>query len=218
MQYELFCDADFRQESPFIQRSVCLLGTFRTSSRTLYKKLQELGADVKQGLSRSLHYAVLGKNVPADAQEHLQQLAYHGYRPRVLSEDDLEDIFAGHYSPYVVSAQIVKDLRLTLQHYLDGRFCYGDSMNPLYVKELYLAPDVSGDLYQMLGNRGVYANTYIDNTTDVLVISDNSFRHLQEGKTDEYLAYIERQYNQIRSQTFRFTMTTEGELLAWLNR
>ena len=73
MQYELFSDADFRQESPFAQRSVCLLGTFSMPLRSLQKRLLELGADVRPGLSRGLHYAVLGKEVPADAKERLQQ-------------------------------------------------------------------------------------------------------------------------------------------------
>ncbi|MBR6031047.1 MAG: hypothetical protein IKP36_03695 [Bacteroidaceae bacterium] len=219
MQYELFSDTDFQQETPFTGRSVCLLGSFRTASKSLQKKLQALGADVKQGLSRTLHYAVLGSDVPADALDHLQQLAYHGYQPRILSERDLDDIFQGHYAPYKVPAQISKDLHLTLRHYLGSQFRYDGSLNPLYMEELYLAPDTEApqaDLYQMLGNRGVYANAYIDDTTDVLVISDRSLQHLRDGQTDESLRYIEQQYNQSRAQTFRFRMTSEGELLAWL--
>ena len=109
-------------------------------------------------------------------------------------------------------------MHLTLQHYLNNQFRYEGSMNPLYMEELYLAPDVSADLYQMLGNRGVYANAYIDDTTDVLVISDASLKHLQEGTTDDSLRYIENWYNQSRAQAFRFTMTSEGELLAWLKK
>ena len=32
------------------------------------------------------------------------------------------------------------------------------------------------------------------------------------------LHYIEQQYNQSRAQAFRYVMTSEGELLAWLNK
>ena len=60
--------------------------------------------------------------------------------------------------------------------------------------------------------------TYIDDTTDILVISNDSLRHLQEGKTDDTLRYIEQQYNQSRAQAFRFVMTSEAELLAWLKQ
>lgn len=218
MQYELFSDADFQQESPFSGRSVCLLGSI---PKSIQQKILAQGAEIKQGLSRNVHYVVVGKNASSDSLEYLQQLAYNGYNPKVLSENDLENIFQGHCSSYVVPEQIKKDLHLTLQHYLDSRLSFEGGKNPLYMKELYLAPDTEmpqTELYQMLGNRGVYANAYIDDTTDILVISNDSLRHLQEGKTDDTLRYIEQQYNQSRAQAFRFVMTSETELLAWLKQ
>ena len=218
MQYELFSEADFQQETPFTGRSVFLAGSFHIAPKTLRQKLQALGADIKQGLTRNLPYVVLGKDVPADILENMQQLAYHGYQPKVLSESDLEDVLSGHYTPYFVPEQVCKDLHLTLQHYLSSQFRYEGSLNPLYMKELYLAPDTRAELYQMLGNRGVYANTYIDDTTDLLVISDNTLQHLREGGTDETLHYIEQQYNQSRSPNFRYVMTSEGELMDWLKQ
>ena len=213
MQYELFDDTDFKQETPFSRRSVCLLGSV---PKSLQQKIVALGADIKSGLSRNVHYVVLGKNASAASLEHLQQLVYNGYSPKVLSENDLEDILHGHYSPYTVPEQITKNLRLTLSHYLAGQLSYEGSMNPLYMKELYLAPDVTADLYQMLGNRGIYANAYIDDTTDALVISNASLQRLRDGQTDDSLRYIEQQYNQSRAQAFRYRMTSEGELLGWL--
>ena len=216
MQYELFSEADLQQETPFTQRSVCLIGTLHIVSKVLRQKLLALGADIKQGLSRSLHFVVLGKDVPADALESLQQLAFHGYKPKVLNENDLENILQGHYTPYIVPEQTSKDLHLTLRHYLSAQLHYDDVLNPLYMKELFLAPDVQTNLYQMLGNQGIYANTYIDDTTDIIVISDNSLQHLLEKQTDESLHDIEQYYNQSRAQTFRFCMTSEGELLTWL--
>lgn len=215
MQYELFSDADFQQETPFTKRSVCLLGSLPKSLR---QRIQALGAEIKQSLSRNVHYVVLGKDVPASSLEQLRQLAFNGYNPKTLSENDLESILQGRYSSYIVPEQISKDLHLTLQHYLGSRLQYENKGNSLYMKELYLAPDVQPDLYQMLGNRGIYANAYIDDTTDVIVISDASLQHLQEGKTDETLQYIEKWYNQSRAQAFRFVMTSEGELLAWLKQ
>lgn len=218
MQYELFSDADFQQETPFSGRSVCLLGSIPKPTQ---QRILALGSEIKQGLSRNVHYVVVGKNASADSLEYLQQLAYNGYNPKVLSESDLEDIFQGHYSSYVVPEQIKKDLHLTLRHYLDSRLSYEGSMNPLYMKELYLPSDTEvsqTELYQMLGNRGIYANAYIDDTTDILVISNSSLRHLQEGQTDDTLRYIEQQYNQSRAQAFRFVMTSESELLVWLKQ
>ena len=221
MQYELFSDTDFQQETPFTNRTVCLLGSFSIASKALQKKLQALGADIKPGLTRSLHYVVLGKDVPTEALEHLQQLAYHGYQPKTLNESDLDNIFQGHYRPYFVPEQTSKDLHLTLQHYTSAQLRYEDSENPLYMEELYLAPDTEtpqAELYQMLGNLGIYANAYIDDTTEVLVISDHSLQHLREGQSDDTLHYIEQQYNQSRAQTFRFRITSESELLAWIKK
>lgn len=215
MQYELFSDDDFQQEAPFTGRSVCLLGSV---PKPLRQKILALGADIKQGLSRNVHYVVLGKDASASSLEQLRQLAFNGYNPKVLNENDLESILGGSYSSYAVPEQISKSLRLTFQHYRDSRLSYDGGMNPLYTKELYLAPDTRPELYQMLGNRGIYANAYIDDTTDVLVISDASLHRLQEGQTDESLHYIEQQYNQSRAQAFRYVMTSEGELLAWLNK
>lgn len=215
MQYELFSDADFRQEMPFTGRSVCLLGSV---PKSLQQKIAALGADIRQGLSRNVHYAVLGKDVPREALESLQGLVFNGYSPKVLCESDLEDIMQGHYTRYAVPAQITKDLHLTLRHYQARQFRYEGGMNPLYTKELYLAPDLPTCLFQMLGNRGIYANTYIDDTTDLLVISNASLLHLEEGKADETLRYIEQQYNQSRAQSFRFVMTSERELLSWLEK
>ena len=214
MQYELFSEADFRQDTPFTGRSVCLLGV----QKSLQQRILALGADIKTSLSRNVHYVVLGKNAPADALESLQQLAFNGFCPRVLNEEELDDILRGHYSPYFVPQNITKNLRLTLRHYLAGRFSYEGSVNPLYTKELYLAPDTSPDLYQQLGNRGIYANAYIDDTTDLIVISDQPLQHLRDGETDTSLSYIEQQYNNSRAQAFRYTMTSEGELTAWLKK
>lgn len=219
MQYELFSDTDLQQETPFTRRSVCLLGNFRIASKALQKKLQGLGADIKPGLSRNLHYVVLGRDVPAEALEHLQQLTYHGYQPKTLTENDVDDILQGHYSPYIVPEETGKDLHLTLQHYLGAQLNYDGDENTLYMKELYLAPDTQTpqqDLYQMLGNLGIYANAYIDDTTDIIVLSDRSVQHLREGQSDDTLHYIEQQYNQSRAQTFRFRITSEDELLTWV--
>lgn len=216
MQYELFSDEDFQNESPFVGRTVCLIGVFRWTSKVLQQKLQELGAEIKQGLSRNLHYVVLGKDAPADTEERLWQLALHGFQPRVLGEQDLDNIFNGQYSAYAVPEQIRKNLHLTYRHYLSLQFNYEGGSNPLYTKELYLPSDMQTDLYQRLGNQGIYASPQIDDSTDVIVLSNASLCSLQNGQADETLRYIEEQYNQSRAQSFRFRLTGENELLAWL--
>lgn len=215
MQYELFSDADFQHDSPFRERAVYLAGSVPKSLR---QSLIDAGADIRPTLSRNVHYVVWGENVSAETQDSLQRLVYNGYNPKVLSPQDVSHILQGHTDQSVVPLQISKDLHLTFTHYLDARFRYDGSINPLYMKELYLAPDLPTELYQMLGNRGIYANAYIDDTTDVLVLSNDTLNHLREGSSDDTLRYIEQQYNASRSPAFRYVMTSEGELLAWLNK
>ena len=214
MQYELFSEADFQQEQPFEGRNICLVGRFRQANKAITPKLKALGFKVCPSPVRSLHYVAMGADVSAKEAEALEALALNGYCPRILSEADLYDIFSGHYHAYAVGETITKQLHLSWRHYLLAQQRYEAFQGRLYMKELYLAPDVSADLYQALGNRGIYANTYIDDTTDVIVISEASLQALQQGQTDESLRYIEAQYNRSRSQSFRYAITSEAALRA----
>lgn len=218
MQYELFSDADFQQELPLEGRAVCLLGTFRVATKTLQKKLQALGAEIKNGVSRNVHAVVLGQEPSADQLERLRLLRYNGFCPTVLTEADLDDILQGHYASHPVPATISKQLRLTHEHFQAAQLQLPADANPLYTRELYLAPDIPSELYQRLGNRGIYANTYIDDTTDVLVISDATLARLEQGQTDDTLRYIEQQYNKSRAQSFRYVLASEGQLRTWLSQ
>ena len=68
-----------------------------------------------------------------------------------------------------------------------------------------------------LGNRGIYANTYIDDSTDVLVMGNDSLQKLKEGISDDTLHAIEQTYNQSHAQSFRYVLLAETELKEWLD-
>ena len=92
-------------------------------------------------------------------------------------------------------------------------------MNPLYTRELYLSPDTQtpqNTLYRLLGERGIYANSYIDETTDVLLVSDRTLEDIRQGRSNPVIDYIQQTYNRSRAQTYRYVMTTESEVLAFL--
>jgi len=222
MQYELFADTDFKQETPFTDRVVCALGSFTLSSRALQERLLAMGADFKAStkVSRNVHFVLKGRGAPQDQLEYLQTLAFNGYCPRVLEQPQLNEILAGHYADYFVSQKIQKQLHLTMQHYLQFQVDYSGGLNPLYTKELYVSPDTrtpQTELFQRLGDRGIYANPYIDETTDVLVISDKTLSDLEAGRSNEVLRYIEETYNKSKAQSYRFVMTSESRLLAFLS-
>lgn len=221
MQYDLFADQELYVQTPFTDCVVCLVGSFSVSTKQLVKKLCEMGADCKPStkISRNVHYVIVGDNPPADQMEYLRNLNFHGYYPRLLSERDYQDICKGHYAPYQVPKNIQKTLHLTLQHFLTSHPTLQPGENLLYTHELFVAPDTQTPqeiLFQQLGDLGIYANSYIDDTTDFIIISENSLQHLQEGHTDATLQYIEQQYNASHTQTYRYTMLSEKELLNWI--
>lgn len=222
-QLDLFSDDSFSVDTPFTERVVCVLGTFSMPQKQLFLRLKQMGAECKPGLrvSRNVHFVLVGNNPPQEQLDYLQTLAFHGFVPRVLHQQELDDIFQGHYAPYRVDKRIRKDLRLTYQHYEQFRLDLYSRQNLLYTRELYVAPDTkipSEEFYQLLGDRGIYANPYIDDTTDAIVISDASLERLKKGETDDVIHYIEGKYNATRSQNYHYTIISEGELVEWLGR
>lgn len=220
-QGTLFGESMQTDLSPLAGRVVCMLGSFTQSNTTMQRKLREQGADYKPStrVSRNVHYVLVGRGAPQDQLDYLKTLAYNGYHPRVLLQQDWDAIMQGQWEAYRVPLQIEKHLHLTMQHYLSSRVDYSTHMNPLYTQELFIAPDTDmqqEELYQRLGDRGIYANPYIDDSTDVLVISQHTLEHLQKGETDSVLQTIENTYNKSRAQQYRYVMTTEHELRQWL--
>ena len=48
------------------------------------------------------------------------------------------------------------------------------------------------------------------------MLSDLTLERLKAGETDDTIRTIEKAYDESRSQTFRFVLTSEHELLGWL--
>ena len=220
-QYSLFSDEDLRQDARLEGRVVCVLGTFRQSQKVLQQLFASFGADCRPAVkvSRNVHYVLIGRGAPADQMDYLRTLEFNGYRPRVLRQEDIDTIQQGHLSEYIVPQTIFKDLRLDIRHYEMFRLNYSSAVNSLYTHELFVAADTHTPqpvLYQKLGDRGVYANSYIDDTTDVLVVSDDTLERLAKGERDATAKLIEKAYNSSKAQTYRYVMTSESELLAWL--
>lgn len=218
----LFPDMEEPDAQPLRGRSVCILGSFSQPAKELAKRLTLMGADCRPGIkvSRNVHYVLVGRGAPADQLEYLQTLAFNGYHPCVLDQAGVDRLLGGHAASLMVDAEIRKDLRLTWEHYQRCRMKLTAGRNDLYTKELFVAADVmqrTPGLSIELGNRGIYANTYIDDTTDVLVVSNESLGRLREGTSDATLATIEQTYNSSHSQTFRYVMLSEEELLQWLS-
>lgn len=221
MQYSFFTEDDLRQTTPFTDRVVCILGSFGASNTVLRKRLQEYGAsDIRTAVSRTVHYVLMGENVPEAQLSALHELNFHGYCPRVLHKAEIDDIFSGHYAAYMTPLEFSKTLTLTMQHYESLKLLLQEGVNSLYTEEMYVSPNIATttlqELYLQLGNLGVYANSYIDDTTNVLLLPDSTILHLQQGAVDDTILYIQNTYNTMRAQNFTLQMIAESDMRAWI--
>lgn len=207
------------ERDPLTDRIVCMLGTFRQSVRTLQDFFQKQGAEFRPLAkpSRNVHYVLMGEDPPVQYVEYLHIMAFHGFCPRLLFQSDIDTLLAGgDISQYVVSKDIGKNLKLTYQHYELFQVCFSVQKNPLYTHELFVPSDTlmpTEELYLLLGSRGVYANNYLDEFTDTILLSDASIEHLRRGETDETIRYIEKMYNNSKSQFFRYSILSESDII-----
>lgn len=210
MEYGFFTDEDFRQVTPFTDRVVCFLGSFGTSTSSIRKRILDFGAtEVRTSVSRGVHYVIMGNDVPDSQLSDLLELNFHGYYPKELHKAELDDIFAGHYAVYNTPSEITKSLTLSIQHYNMLKVELTHGVNSLYTEELYVPSSTQvpqNQIFQQLGNLGIYANNYIDDTTNMLLLPDDSISHLKEGTTDDVILYIQDSYNAMRTQNFAFQM------------
>ena len=220
MQYGFFTEEDFQQTTPFTDRVVCVIGNLGSNTNAVRKRILDFGAtEVRTSVSRGVHYVVIGDDVPDSQLSALSELNFHGYYPKVLHRAELNDIFSGHYTDYTTSPEIVKSLRLGIQHYNALKAELKPGLNSLYTEEVYV-PAVTQNsqpmLCQQLGNMGIYANSYMDDATNLLLLPDVSISHLKEGKTDDVILYIQDSYNTMRAQNFVFQIVSESDMIAWL--
>ena len=50
----------------------------------------------------------------------------------------------------------------------------------------------------------------------MLLVSDRTLEDIKQGRSNPVIDYIQQTYNRSRAQTYRYVMTTESEVLAFL--
>ena len=125
-------------------------------------------------------------------------MSYYYWTPPVLSEEDDEVSGVRCSSPLV----------------------YGDD-NPIYGMEIYV-PNRSntdmGILRQIIGNFGGYANTDYFDETNVIMLSEETLRQLEQGIKDDVITQIENKYNQSSSKMFNIQFTCEPDFITWVKK
>lgn len=125
-------------------------------------------------------------------------MSYYKWTPPVISEEDGEEAGVRCSSPLI----------------------YGET-NPIYGMEIYVPdrPDTDmGVIRQMIGNFGGYANTEYYDETNVVMLSEDTLRLLEQGIKDDVITKIEKTYNESSTKMFNIQFTSESDFIAWVKR
>ena len=239
IQQKLFSDNNISQQNPLTGRRVGFVGQFKNRA-ALVRKVKEFGAleKSKEGLTRDTQILVVGNDVKQDDLNRLLCYEHDGWKPLKITENELEDIFKGHYSGYETPSIMKKQISIDMSYYnwnpptfTDGDnedtsvrcsspLIYGDD-NPIYGMEIFVPnrPDTDmGILRQIIGNFGGYANTEYFDDTNVIMLSAKTLQLLEQGVKDEVITEIERQYNTSTANFFNSQFTSEPDFINWVRQ
>jgi len=242
MQQDLFGDNAAIQQNPLTDRRVGFIGKFKNRA-ALVRKVKEFGASPKskEGLTRDTQILVMGSEIKQELLNRLLCYEHDGWKPLKISETELEDIFKGHNNGYETPAVPIKQISIDMSYYNwippvystedDGEdedtgircsspLVYGDS-NPISGMEVYVPSRSDTDmgvLRQIIGNFGGYANTEYFDETNVVMLSEETLRLLEQGIKDEVISTIEKQYNDSSAKFFNIQFTSEPDFINWVKR
>ena len=242
MQQDLFGDNAAIQQNPLTDRRVGFIGKFKNRA-ALVRKVKEFGASPKskEGLTRDTQILVMGSEIKQELLNRLLCYEHDGWKPLKISETELEDIFKGHNNGYETPAVPIKQISIDMSYYNwippvystedDGEdedtgircsspLVYGDS-NPISGMEVYVPSRSDTDmgvLRQIIGNFGGYANTEYSDETNVVMLSEETLRLLEQGIKDEVISTIEKQYNDSSAKFFNIQFTSEPDFINWVKR
>ena len=242
IQQDLFGDSAEIQQNPLTDRRVGFLGKFNNPSRAaLVRKVKAFGASEKSkdGLTRDTQILVIGSDVKQDDLNRLICYEHDGWRPLKISGAELEEIFNGHYKGYETPSVPIKQISIDMSYYnwippvysnadneedddtgirCSSPLVYGED-NPISGMEIYVPnrPNTDmGVIRQLIGNFGGYANTEYFDETNVVMLSEETLRLLEQGIKDEVITTIEKQYNESSAKFFNIQFTSEKDFLDWV--
>lgn len=97
---------------------------------------------------------------------------------------------------------------------------FGDD-NPICQKEIYV-PNIAGKkmgvFFQIIGNLGGYANRECLDDTNMILLSDESLRKLEQGIKDEVIRDIEKRYDKSSAKFQNIQFACESDFIGWVKR
>lgn len=209
------------KDNPFYDRKVVVTGDFSISRKEIVQYLKIMGADVNTSISKNTNYVAIGDNPGPVKINTLNNLIVNGYDLIKLNENDLFSIFRGNYKGPIAEKLTKKSIKISLKHICNfpNKFEIElDILNLFARKEFFVGNKFKGNknyLYQMIGFLGANINTELDNTIDIILISDNSVMNLKSEVIDETISNIEAYYNSGKSISFNFKFLTESDFIRY---
>lgn len=242
IQQDLFDNSAIMQQNPLTNRRVGFIGKFKNRA-ALVRKVKEFGASPKskEGLTRDTQILVIGSEVKQEILNRLLCYEHDGWKPLKISEAELEDIFKGHHNGYETLAIPKKQISIDMTYYnwvppvysndendddgdagirCSSPLVYGEG-NPISGMEIYVPnrPNTDmGIIRQLIGNFGGYANTEYFDETNVVMLSVETMRQLEQGIKDDVIKLIEKQYNESSAMSFNIQFTSEPDFIAWVKK
>lgn len=207
------------KDNPFFDRRVVITGDFEIHRKELAKKLKSMGADINSSISKQTNFVIIGKNPGPSKMNTIEKLKQNGFNITLIYEDDLHDIlFNNNYENYYTEKEPTKELKITLEHLNEtNKFdIVIDKIDLFSRKEFFVGDGFKGErtrLCQLIGYLGAFSNSDIDNTTDIILISDKTFNNLLNGEFDSNIDKIEQTYNQQKAVNFKFKFIIEKDFM-----
>lgn len=241
-QLDFFGDNAISQKNPLTDRRVGFIGKFKNRA-ALVRKVIEFGASEKSkdGLTRDTQILVIGNEVKQGVMNRLLCYEHDGWKPLKISETELQEIFKGHYAGYETKPVPHKQISIDMSYYnwtppvftddeedededssirCSSPLVYGED-NPIYGMEIYVPDRPNKDMgiiRQIIGNFGGYANREYFDDTNVIMLSAESLRLLEQGIKDDVITDIEKQYNESSAKFFNIQFTSEPDFISWVKR
>ena len=239
---DIFGDNAISQKNPLTDRRVGFIGKFKNRA-ALVRKVIEFGASEKSkdGLTRDTQILVIGNEVKQGVMNRLLCYEHDGWKPLKISETELQEIFKGHYAGYETKPVPHKQISIDMSYYnwtppvftedeedededfgirCSSPLVYGED-NPIYGMEIYVPDRPNKDMgiiRQIIGNFGGYANREYFDDTNVIMLSAESLRLLEQGIKDDVITDIEKQYNESSAKFFNIQFTSEPDFISWVKR
>ena len=237
---DIFGDSAISQQNPLTDRRVGFIGKFRNRA-ALVRKVKEFGASEKskEGLTRDTQILVIGDEVKQELLNRLLCYEHDGWKPLKIGESELEEIFKGHYNGYETPLAPRKQISIDMSYYnwtppvyieddddedtgirCSSPLVYGED-NPIYGMEIFVPNKPNTDmgvLRQIIGNFGGYANTEYYDETNVIMLSDETLRLLEQGIKDQVITNIEKHYNESTAKFFNIQFTSESDFITWVKK